>query len=147
MKRSRLVTFILLVITAVLVVISLYVAFLLADNSSTTSAPIVSVKTKAQSKTYTRKIDFNLLTPTLTPTPTLSPTLAVTPNEFSSPTPTEVILAYNNPSPTDATSDSLEITDSPTPTKTTTLPETGYINNALIIFASATLLIFLALIF
>ncbi len=149
MKKSKLMTVILLLITAFLIILSFYVAYLLADNSSTSSSPILSVKTKAQSKTYTRTIALNSANLYSTPTPFLSPTLFyISPTEVLSPTPTEIILVYTNPSPTVITGSVFENVDSsPSATKLTALPETGYISNALIIFFGATVLIFLAFIF
>lgn len=152
MKKTKLMTFILLSMTIILMGAIFYIASALISGSSE-SRPIGLVKTKAQSRTYSRTIALNVASPTPSPTftPFPTPTEEITLTKKITPTPTEIILAYNNPSPTNVGTVSATISisplSSPTSTQTTSLPAAGYITNALAIFAAATLLIFFAFIF
>lgn len=113
-------------------------------SSKSLSSPVAPRKTKAQAVTSQKFIALNAsneqqasLSLTLAPT-SLTPTISI------SPTPTEIILAVASASLSPmigTTSGTL------TPTKTKILPSAGYINNALIIFGLAGLLIFYSLIF
>lgn len=85
---------------------------------------------------------------TVTPTPTLTETPSASAQPTSSyisitPTPTEVILAQTTGTimPTEELSPSLEVT------KIQKLPQTGFINNTLVLFAVASTFIFVAFIF
>jgi len=90
---------------------------------------------------------------TVIPSTALSPTvstLGVSPSIADlSLTPTETVLAYNSTSSDVSSSESANLspTVSVVPTYVSTLPETGFINNALIIFSVSALAIFLAFIF
>lgn len=148
MKKSQLITILLLIMTFVLMGAVFYIVSIL-NSASPEFSSIAPVKTKAQSVTYSRTIALNTTAspPTLTPTLTSTPTPTPTSTETATPTPTEIILAYASPSATVTFSSENEVSSSVSPTKTTILPETGYITNALVIFAAASLLIFFAFIF
>ncbi|MFN4212600.1 MAG: hypothetical protein ACK4FL_01385 [Microgenomates group bacterium] len=149
MKKSKIVTILLLAMTIILMVGIFYIAALLTNNFSENSSPVITVKTKAQSKTYSRTIAFNISPSSSSPSPTLTPTPILSPTAYLTPTPTEIILAYNNPSPTGNATVSATVTETPSisPTKPISLPDTGYISNALILFATAAFFIFFAFIF
>lgn len=129
--------------------------------------PINQIKVKAESKTYSRTLALNPAnnqnttpiltltptstptspsptptytpTPTLTPTPNNTPTSSISNEENVTPTPTEIILAYN-------TSTEEGITDqTPTATPVASLPESGNILPSLMIlgFFLIILMIFL----
>lgn len=121
-------------------------------------------RTKAAAKTYSRLLALNNPQPTITPTNSpateLSPTEillannnpALTggqyPNNQLTPTvdPTAELLARNS-NITITTSSSISPTSSIIPTKTQSLPETGWIQSSLILFAAATTMFLLAFIF
>lgn len=171
--RKKFVTAALMVITFFLMATTIYIGKLL--NEPTTSSVTTIKKTKAAALTYRRVLALNYLTPTittellLTPTSTpdfnpspdditltpnpsvspslsLSPTIIVSPTQMGNPTPTEIILARANPSQT------LYSTQSATTTitsaqKITGLPESGWIQYSLIMFAAATLIIFISFLY
>lgn len=148
MKRKT--TVILLIVIIFLIGAIFYISWQLNSDINGTS-PIVPRKTKAASKTYSKLIALNV-TGTASPTniveptlePTIEPTIEVLPTNIISPT--EIILAYANP--TEAiTSASYSSQLQSTPTGVNALPETGFINNTLIVFAVSGLLIFISFIF
>lgn len=141
MKKRQLITILLLAVIIILIGAIFYIASILSDNSPNSPARVL-IKTKAQSKTYSRTIALNTV---VSPTPFYTATPI--PTEIITPSPTEVILAYNNPPPIGTVSSEIKITSSPVPTKTTSLPATGYLTNVFIIFTIASILIFFAFIF
>jgi hypothetical protein len=92
--------------------------------------------------------------PPLTVTSANSPTTSITQSGTINPelpTPTEIILAYRSTNITGSqlsgTQTVLSPTKSITSAKTSSLPESGFINNSLIIFSVSVMTIFFAFIF
>ena len=157
---------ILFVIIVVLMGSIFYVSFLLSNGQATeTTSPVAPKTTKATSNTYSKLVALNTIQDTPTPTLILSPTeeanaqpVPVVTNaeptaaesstgEISStPTPTEILLALNSPVVTESYASSSPTLES-TSSAVTSLPESGFINNALIMFISAGLLIFFSFLF
>ncbi len=80
----------------------------------------------------------------ITATPVLLASSASGSATTITPTPTEIILAYNNAS---ASPKVTSVVSSASPTSVSNLPATGFINNAIIMFTMASLLIFFAFLF
>ncbi|MDH7476412.1 MAG: hypothetical protein QHH09_02995 [Microgenomates group bacterium] len=152
--KKNLIYFGLILITIFMVFAIIYVSSLLKESPSPRAAMTVK-KIKAQSQTYTRYLDINtgqgseqglestanLPTPTPTEIIVASPTtkISLTPNPSLPISPTEIILAYN---------DNIdEKNASPSPTGITSLPESGWIQSSLAIFAAATLIIFISFLY
>lgn len=160
---------ILIGLTILLMGVTIYIGILLSKPEGSTVTTIK--KTKAASFTYTRTLAYNYTTPTQeeNPSPTtvmlaqnvsttpnvtvppdgqpteVQPSGSVSPTEGTlSPSPTEVILAYNNTSPTKSASVSGTLA---APTKTSTLPESGWVQYPMIIFITATCLVFVSFLF
>lgn len=159
--KSKLITTILGLVIGVLVISIFFISSMITDD--TENSPTTPKKTKAAAMTYSRNIALNktpnnqnptpnnepTLTPTAKPTILLSPT-GNTDNSSNilTPTPTEIILAYSNPSISpEQEGNNASGSSTISPTRATSLPETGYINNALIIFAVAGLLVFFSFLF
>jgi hypothetical protein len=167
MKKIDLKVILLLLITIFLIGVIFYTATLLnkeqsLSSSSSTSSTLPPVKIKAQSKTYTKTIALNTnpistptssplptATPILTPTPffTVSPTVSekITSETVFTPTPTEILLARNI-TPTIESEEETNLASTPT-ARLTNIPESGYINNLLLIFSVATFIILFSLVF
>lgn len=162
-KKINITTIVLLILIIILVASIFYITFVLTSEKPTeqsTASAIVPRKTKASSTTYKKFLSVNLPTNTPIPIPTEpepeiqeqsqiseDPTQIDETSEYElTPTPTEIILAYeeiqaiNSPLPSysDATL---------TPTGVQELPDAGFIHNLLIIFAVSGLLIFFAFLF
>lgn len=153
------------IIISVIVVLLFSIVYISTVLNTKEQSAITPIKTKAANTTYKKLIALNVetVTPEVSPTETEipsdpSPTIEITPEVEATPTdsvdgtptPTEVILAYNNPTVTvSSTGSSYLSTDSktPTPKKVSSLPETGFITNGLIIFAASSLMIFFAFLF
>ncbi len=154
-KKSKIVTIVLLVMTVGLMLSIVYIGYMLTASPEK-SPQIAPRKTKAQSANYSKIISLDTqggldeTQPTPTSLPTVSPTVSVTPAVSVSPSPTEIILAYQNPTITNRVSSpsaAVTASASATPTKTATLPKTGFINNAIILFGVSALVIFVSFIF
>lgn len=108
-----------------------YIGYILTSNQEKPST-IAPQKTKAQTGSYSKFIALEI-SPSLTPTPT------------------EIVLAYQNPTPSlSATASGTatpKVTLTITPTKIATLPQTGFITNAIILFGVSALVIFISFIF
>ena len=162
-------TIILFTVIIILMGSIFYVSFLLSNEKTagTDSSPVAPKTTKATSNTYSKLVALNTIqntpTPTLTPNPTqgagvpsTSPAAAIEPTSVesptttgvisSTPTPTEILLALNSPMVTESYASSSPTLES-TSSAVTSLPESGFINNALIMFISAGLLIFFSFLF
>ncbi len=121
-----------------------YIGYVLTANTEKPTA-IAPQKTKAQTGSYSKFIALETTGGGINPTSklTISPTSAITP--------TEIILAYQNPTTTlFATASGTvipKVTATITPTKTATLPRSGFITNAIILFGVSALVIFISFIF
>ncbi len=122
-----------------------YISYTLSSESSE-SAPTAPQKIKAADITYTKLIALALPSPTEEVMP--SPTEEISPTEELLPSPTEIILAQG-PTGTASAYGNEEITSTPSPTtkKLSSLPESGFINNTLVIFAVSSLMIFFSFLF
>lgn len=129
--QAKIVTIILLVMTVGLMLAIFYIGYVLTTNTEKPRT-IAPQKTKAQSGSYNKFIALEI-TPSLTPTPT------------------EIVLAYQNPTPTlSATASGTvtpKVTATITSTKVATLPQSGFITNAIILFGVSALVIFISFIF
>ena len=169
LKKINITTIVLLILIIILVASIFYITFVLTSEKPTeqsTASAIVPRKTKASSTTYKKFLSVNLPTNTPIPIPTESepeieeqsqtseesditedPTQIDETAEYElTPTPTEIILAYeeiqaiNSPLPSYSNA-------TLTPTGVQELPDAGFIHNVLIIFAVSGLLIFFAFLF
>lgn len=170
-------TGILLTVVLFLLGTTLYVSYLLRQDSG--SSPTTVVKTKAAARTATREVNINPPTPTsfavptATPFPTAtpipavasadnagpaalnaSPTPAAAGATVGTPTPTSALLAAaGTPTPTEALIAAVSNTPTPlasgsaTPTKTQELPDAGWIKPSHLMFLFAFSLIFFSLIY
>lgn len=133
-KKSKIVTIILLVMTVGLMLAIFYIGYVLTANTEKPTA-IAPQKTKAQTGSYSKFIALE------TTGGGISPAIS----------PTEIILAYQNPTTTlFATASGTvtpKVTVTITPTKTATLPRSGFITNAIILFGVSALVIFISFIF
>jgi|GEM_PF-6800977 len=109
----------------------IYLSFKITSQKNETSQ--VSVKVKAQGKTYSKYITL------ISPTPTLT----------NYPTPTEIIIAKATSTPEASPSSSLisQPTTSATSTKATQLPTSGAVEWSLAFFTVSFLLIIAAFVF
>jgi len=162
-------TILLFIIIVILMGSIFYVSCLLSNEKAVDSdnSPVAPKTTKASSSTYSKLVALNTIQDTPTPTPSSSPVqdpgaepnpspsiieptsadVSATPTEISvTPTPTEILLALNSPMVTESYASSSPTLES-TSSATTSLPESGFINNALIMFISAGLLIFFSFLF
>lgn len=134
-NRSKIINVFLIFITFSLIILIFYISSLLLTDNKKSS--IVPKKIKASNITYSKIINLNE-TPTITITQIFSP---------PSPTPTEIVLAYNdNQSEEAPTKKNLTPTEIITQ-KITEIPQSGNIYHTLIIFASASLFVFFAFLF
>lgn len=144
-KKSKIVTIVLLVMTVFLMGAIFYIGYILTSNSDKTPS-IAPQQTKAQSGSYSKFVALgtnNIVSPTNQITPVLSPT--------------EAVLAYQNPTPTLSATISATVTPRTTvtatvsatiaPTKVATLPQTGFITNTIILFGVSALVMFISFIF
>lgn len=168
--KSKIVTFLLIFVTVFLVGAIFYISTLLTSGteSETQTSQIAPRKTKAANVTYSKLIALNEVTPDpeLTPTPTeeesqetASEQTSISGETFSqpetegeieealTPTPTETVLAYVNPTTTEDASAEASTTVTQTPTKVQDLPDAGFVYNGLIIFAAAMVLVFFSFLF
>lgn len=137
---------------------------------------IAPKKTKAANVAYDKTVTLDNITPTPTEvmtvdplvTPTVIPTVISTDSVISptvilpsvtvaptinsllaynnaSVSPTEIILAYNNTTPT--VTETVTSSLSATVVKSASLPESGFINNTIIMFVAAGLIIFFSFMF
>lgn len=151
-KKSKLITLILLIMTIFLMGAILYIGYILTANTNK-ALSVAPQTTKAQTGSYNKFIALDRTgggansTPVVSPTPTVMLTLTPTPT----PTPTEIVLAYQNLTPTlFATTSGIvtpNVTLTITPTKVVTLPRTGFITNAIVLFGVSALVIFISFIF
>lgn len=138
---------------------AIFYVSLILNNEAKQTQTITPIRTKAAGITYKKSLSVgsgeNSPTPTMViePTPTtvqqsesqITPTAILSPSIV--PSPTEIILAQGNLS-AEENSPSPSTTAAPTDiAKITSLPESGFINNALIIFTVSSLLIFFAFLF
>jgi len=141
-KNSKKTTVILLLVITILIFSIFYISFMLNQGGSEiTTSPTAPKKIKAANVTYQKLLAVNRTVSEEIPTEipvTSEPSPTITPS------PTEIILAYQNPTITTTTDNSQETIS---PTRVEALPESGFINNALIIFAASSLLIFISFIF
>jgi len=155
MKKEKLITLGLIVMTIFLIGAIFYFSYLLmqSPSGSSNSSAVAPKKTKAQVVNSEKFIALNQannfsptpqLSPTLIPSTTPEISLSETPAPLNTeePTPTEIILAKaisSTPSPTNNSYLS--------PTEIEKIPETGYLNYNLFIFGMAIFLIFYSFIF
>jgi|GEM_PF-6861447 len=156
--RKKLSTIVLAVTTGLLLVGAIYVSLLLKQEPGEQAATTIK-KTKAANKTYLLAFNLSPLTPTQEPemngasqipptvTPATSPVPLLTDDQITpniTVTPTEILLAQNNVSPTT----SLAISEGTVnPTKIQDLPQTGWTQYSLIIFAVAATVFFVSFMF
>ncbi len=169
MKKINLTTIFLLFITVFLIGVIIYISQVLTvkeeEVGTGTGSTIAPKKIKASNITYTKLIALNRISPTpiiseaensISPTRSLiasnqlitggqenNLSSTITQASSETPTPTEIILAYNSTSNDNA---SEEATTRPTE-KITSIPASGVINNSLIIFSAALLLVFFSFLF
>jgi cytoskeletal protein RodZ len=124
------------------------------NKEAKNNTSIGQVKIKAESKTLNKPqlTPTSEISPTSEPTtePSISPTSSeeeskmenqLNNEELITPTPTEIILAYNT------STDEGEISPTVKPTKITSIPETGNINSSIMIFSAALFFILFSLIY
>jgi hypothetical protein len=153
--KSKLTTFVLLTVIIILIFSIFYISVVISQDSIDQSVvPTVPRKTKAADVTYRKTIALNATAEEyeesseelaeeeemVSPSPEVGISPSVSP--ITAPSPTEIILAYQSTSP--IASESFVPTGS---SGTTSLPESGFINNAIIMFAASGLLIFFAFLF
>lgn len=128
-----------------------YITKVITSEEEAKTSSLAPKKTKAANVTYSKLIALNtvsimpteeLVTSTAEPSPTIN---QISPTNIISPSPTEIILALDNSGST--SSQAAQVNTSVSPTRVTSLPETGFINNSLILFAAALVLIFFSFIF
>lgn len=165
--RSKITTIFLIATTVIMVVLIFYISYLLTAKNEPELSPTVPHKTKAANVTYSKLITLNQNLSTNDsnlndqndsiatneaninssrsetmisnePTPTMIKDLT--------PTPTEIILAYND-SKKEATSSADKLEETPTTVKTSTLPDSGGFFQSLFIFTMAVTLIFFSFLF
>jgi len=151
-NKPKLITIVLILMIFFLLGSIFYITKIITnEGEDETTSNLVPKKTKASSLTYNKLIALNtisvmptigLITPTTEPSPTIN---QISPTNIASLSPTEIILALDNSKRT--ASQAAQISTSVSPTKITSLPETGFINNSLILFAAASVLILFAFIF
>ncbi len=127
-----------------------YITRVITSEEEVETASLAPKKTKAAAVTYSKLIALNTvsITPTVEITPTIEPsptTSQISPTEVVSPSPTEIILALD--SGKGSASQTAQVNTSISPTKVISLPETGFINNSLILFTAASVLIIFSFIF
>ncbi len=154
-----------------LVIAIVYISQAITSESKTDDVKtnLAAQKTKAANITYDKTIPLENISPTetaviaptseLTGTPTNIPT-EILPSTTVVPTvnnllaynnatisPTEIILAYNNTTLSPTVADYSTGSLSATVVKAKTLPTSGFINNAIIMFVAAGLIIFFSFMF
>lgn len=149
-KKSKIVTIILLVMTVFLMGAIFYIGYILTTNSDKTPA-ITPQQIKAQSGSYNKFIALGTNNGVTSPTPKPSNIIS----------PTQAVLAYQNPTPTFSATISTTLTPTVastitpqttvtvtvTPTKAAILPQTGFITNTIILFGVSALVMFISFIF
>ncbi len=159
-KKSTKTTVFLVLVILTLMASSFYISFILSNENSE-SVPTAPKKIKAADITYTKLIalgevsvspgESETVSPTSGEEVSLSPTAeAVSPTVELLPSPTEIILAQGPTTPVGTSSaynNGITATPSPTTTKLSSLPESGFINNTLVIFAVSSLMIFFSFLF
>jgi len=140
-EKSKIITIILLVMTIILMVAIFYIGFKLTNSSEKTTI-VVPQKIKAQDIPYSKTVELAKANPTNSPTPTLTPTPTGS-SKIVTPTPsiTEIVLKVASSSPTLSASVSAALA------KAKSLPKTGFITNAIIMFVVAGSIIFLSFLF
>lgn len=150
-NKPKLITIVLILMIFFLFGSIFYITKVITSEQGTETASLAPKKTKAANLTYSKLIALNTVsvTPTMelvTPTTEPSSTIGqISPTKIISPSPTEIILALDNSK--NSSSQAAQISTSISPTKATSLPETGFINNSLILFAAASILILFSFIF
>lgn len=156
LKKNKQLLVALAFVAVIMIVVTIYMGTIYFSTSGTPpTQPVIQTKVKATDENLEKVLVLNNPSPTIPVIPTdivVAPTsmvLASTDNS-ATPTPTEIILAFNTPmvssylSPTSSTYIS---TTSATITRMQTLPKTGFFSNSLILFAVASTLIFVAFLF
>jgi len=137
--------------TVGLMVAIFYIGYVLTTGSEKTSS-VAPRKTKAQSADYSKFVPLNatdqgLISPTLTPTPTIKALAqASKPSITLTPTPTEVILVQQGTTETPTVISTASASATPQ-AKISSLPKTGFVTNAIVIFGVSALIIFISFIF
>lgn len=163
-NRSKLVTVVLLVMTVGLMVAIFYVGYTLTIGSQKISQ-VAPQKTKAQTTAYNKFVALEPtkppstvgpLPPALVTSPTPTSTLLAQGTTTPSPTPTLVLTSTLSPTPTEivlaqtTTTPTMTLTATVVPTQTgqtRSLPQTGYITNAIVLFGVSLIVVFVSLIF
>jgi len=168
-NKSKIATVLLMFITVFLIGTIFYISTLLTSGDENKTSAVAPRKTKAANVTYSKLIALNQDTvekepePSLTPTPTvlpeeevatietvsttLTPSLKEDQGLTETPTPTETVLAYVNPTTADKASSEAKTVATLEPTNIKDLPDAGFIYNGLIIFAAAIVLVFFSFLF
>lgn len=122
---------------------TVYITILLNDTGPTAATAVK--KTKAASLTYTKTLALNTQTVQPTESPPLSEPTAV---------PTEILLSYNSIDQTDVPTQppvvpTIQTEESLTaaPTGVTSLPQSGWMQSSIAIFAAASIFIFLSFLY
>lgn len=151
LKKNKQLLIALIFVVVIMVVVTVYMGTTLLFNSSATQ-PVVKTKVKASDEGFQKVVVLD--NPTVTPTISAPPTVMIAAAGTLSitPTPTEIILAFNTPAVTSYLSPTSSFvspvsTTSATITRMQTLPKTGFVNNSLILFAVASTLVFVAFLF
>lgn len=144
--KAKVTTIIFLITAFFLLGAIVYISSLLTSGSGETSN-IAPQTTKAANITYSKLVALNTSPTEPTATEIVTPSEIISPTEEGTPTPTEIILAYNNPMVTGTATNAAQISTTLSPTKVKNLPNSGFVYNGLVIFGAATLLVFFAFIF
>lgn len=135
--KQKLTKFGLIFMTVFLLGSTIYITLLLKDTGGTAATTVK--KTKAASVTYTKTLALN--------TEPVQPGISEEPTAI----PTETLLSYNSinqtgqPTPTSTLSPTLSSTTQPT--GVTSLPQSGWMQSSIAIFAAASIFIFLSFLY
>ena len=153
LKKNKQLLIALIFVAVIMVVVTIYMGTtMLFNNNNTATQPVVKTKVKASDEGFQKVVVLN--NPTATPTvPEPTGVVVGAANTITmTPTPTEIILAFNTPAVSTYLSPTIGFTTpvsttSATITRMQTLPKTGFVNNSLILFAVASTLVFVAFLF
>jgi len=151
--RKHFMTIFLVGIVIVMISSIFFISFKLKETNNSRSSSIAPIRTKAAQKTYSKiialkqnEVEPTGVVPTEFNTPTPSDSLG-SEEITESPTPTEIIIAYSNPTITGQDIFDEIASTSASPTGVKNLPDAGYIGYPLLIIAIGGLIIFFSFIY